>query len=60
MRSEREMTTPLLMLRALEIGLSVRDLDLISIGLLLDMWTEKANDQVKYRRIATQEDFDRC
>ncbi len=53
------MTTPLLMLRALEIGLSVRDLDLISIGLLLDMWTEKANDQVKYRRIATQEDFDR-
>ncbi|WP_071705054.1 hypothetical protein [Murdochiella vaginalis] len=59
MRSEREMTTPLLMLRALEIGLSVRDLDLISIGLLLDMWTEKANDQVKYRRIATQEDFDR-
>lgn len=53
------MTTPLLMLRALEIGLSVRDLDLVTIGLLLDIWTEKANDQVKYRRIATQEDFDR-
>lgn len=59
MRSEREMTTPLLMLRALEIGLSVQDMDLISIGLLLDMWTEKANDSVKYRRVATQKDFDR-
>ena len=59
MRSEREMTTPLLMLRALEIGLSVQDMDLISIGLLLDLWTEKANDSVKYRRVATQEDFDR-
>lgn len=59
MRSEREMTTPLLYLRALEIGLSLQDLDLISIGLLLDMWTEKSNDSASYRRVATQEDFDR-
>lgn len=53
------MTAPLLLLRALEIGLSLRDLDLISIGLLMDMWTEKANDSASYRRVATQEDFDR-
>jgi hypothetical protein len=53
------MTTPLFLLRCTEIGISVRDLDLLSIGLVLDIWTEKANDGVKYRRLATQEDFDR-
>ena len=32
---------------------------LLTIGLVLDLWTEKANDGVKYSRIATQEDFDK-
>lgn len=59
MRSEREMTTPLLLLRACQIGIPIADMDLISIGLLLDMWTEKANDSASYRRLATQEDFDK-
>ena len=53
------MTTPLFLLRCVELGISVRDLDLLTIGLLLDMWTEKANDGVKYSRIATQVDFDK-
>lgn len=53
------MTTPLFLLRCTEIGVSIRDLDLLTIGLVLDMWTEKANDSVKYRRVATQEDFDK-
>lgn len=53
------MTTPLLMLRACQIGIPIVDMDLISIGMLLDMWTEKANDSASYRRLATQEDFDR-
>ncbi|MCH4007722.1 MAG: hypothetical protein LKE59_11345 [Eubacterium sp.] len=53
------MTTPLFLLRCTEIGISIRDLDLLSIGLVLDIWTEKANDGVKYKRLATQEDFDR-
>jgi hypothetical protein len=53
------MTTPLFLLRCIEIGISIRDLDLLSIGLILDIWTEKANDSVKYRRLATQEDYDR-
>ena len=43
-RSEREMTTPLFLLRCTEVGISIRDLDLLTIGLVLDMWTEKAND----------------
>ena len=58
-RSEREMTTPLFLLRRVELGISIRDLDLLTIGLVLDMWTEKSNDGVKYKRIATQEDFDK-
>lgn len=53
------MTTPLFLLRCLEIGVSIRDLDLLTIGLVLDMRTEKGNDSVKYARVATQEDFDR-
>lgn len=58
-RSEREMTTPLFLLRCMEIGISVSDLDLLTVGLVLDIWTEKTNDGVKYARVATQEDFDK-
>ena len=53
------MTTPLFLLRCVELGISIRDLDLLSIGVILDMWTEKANDGVKYNRVATQDDFDK-
>ena len=38
------MTTPLFLLRCCEVGISIQDLDLVTIGLVLDMWTEKAND----------------
>ena len=58
-RSEREMTTPLFLLRCCEVGISIRDLDLVTIGLVLDIWTEKSNDGVKYRRLAEQADFDK-
>ena len=58
------MTTPLFLLRCLEAGISIRDLDLLTIGMVLDIWTEKGNDEVKYKtvdsvRLAAQEDFDR-
>ena len=52
------MTTPLFLLRCAEIGISIADLDLLTIGLVIDIWTEKGNDDVKYRKVATQEDFD--
>lgn len=58
-RSSREMTTPLFLLRCIEIGISIRDLDLLTIGMVMDIWTEKANDDAKYQQIATQEDFDK-
>ena len=53
------MTTPLFLLRSVEIGISGADLDLRTVGLVIDMWTERANDGVKYNRVATQEDFDK-
>lgn len=61
--SAREITTPLFLLRCLEIGLSMSDLDLLTIGMVLDIWTEKGNDEYKYGekeavRTAGQKDFD--
>lgn len=53
------MTTPLFLLRSVEIGISISDLDLLTVGLVIDMWTEKANGGVKYNKIATQDDFDK-
>mgnify|MGYP006924310187 FL=1 len=53
------MTTPLFLLRSVEIGISISDLDLLTVGLVIDMWTEKANDSVKDNKIATQDDFDK-
>lgn len=53
------MTTPLFLLRCLEIGISITDLEYLTIGMVMDIWTEKANDSVKYDQIATQEDFDK-
>ena len=52
------MTTPLFMLRAVQMGISISDLDRLTIGLVLDMFTESLNDNYKYPDMATQEDFD--
>lgn len=40
------------MLRCAELGLSREDLDEITIGMVYDMVTEKANDQEKYDIVA--------
>ena len=43
-QTERELTTPLFLLRCMEVGISIPDLDLLTIGLVMDIWTEKGND----------------
>lgn len=53
------MTTPLFLLRAVELGLFVFDLSLLTIGLVNDMFTEKNDDEYEYKEEATQEDFDK-
>lgn len=52
------MTTPLFLLRCVQIGLSIRDLDLLTIGMVNDMYAESRNDDYRYKEIATQKDFD--
>lgn len=37
----------------------MESLDEMSPGMLLDMYAERANDELTYERVATQEDFDR-
>ncbi len=53
------MTTPLFLLRCVQLGLSMADLDMLSIGLINDMYAESRKDDCKYAELATQEDFDR-
>ena len=52
------MTTPLFLLRCVQLGLSMADLDLLSIGLVNDLFTERENDEFSYKSLATQEDYD--
>lgn len=58
-QTDREMTTPLFLLRCVQLGLSMTDLELLSVGLINDMYAESRNDDCKYAQLATQEDFDR-
>ena len=52
------MTTPLFLLRCVQLGISIRDLDLLTIGIVNDMFVESRNDEYKgWRQVATQEDF---
>ena len=57
--TEREMTTPLFLLRCTQLGLSMADLELLSIGLINDMYSESRNDDYNYPEIENQDDFDR-
>ena len=52
------MTTPLFLLRCVQLGLSMGDLDFLTIGLVNDMFTERENDECHYDVLADQRDFD--
>ncbi len=52
------MTTPLFLLRCVQLGISIRDLDLLTIGMVNDMFVESRNDEYQYREIAGQDEFD--
>ena len=47
------------MLRAVQMGLTMDDLDGLEYGMVVDMMTENSNDDCEYNTVATQEDFDR-
>ncbi|MCD8337951.1 MAG: hypothetical protein LUD18_11935 [Lachnospiraceae bacterium] len=52
------MTTALFMLRCVQLGLSIRDLDLLTIGMCTDMFIENQNDDYDYPLVATQQQMD--
>ena len=53
------MTTPLFLLRCKQLDLSMTELDLLTIGLINDMFTERENDEYSgWNELASQSDFD--
>lgn len=56
---DREINTAVFLLRASQLGLSMADLEILSIGMVLDMLIEKQNDDYDYPVLATQADIDR-
>lgn len=53
------MTTALFLLRCVEVGLSMADLEELSVGMVNDMFVEKSNDSYDWKQIASQEDMDK-
>lgn len=47
------------MLRALQVGFTLPDLEFLDIGQVYDVLTEAGRDEHKWQQLATQEDFDR-
>ena len=55
------MTTPLLLLTAVQLGVHISEMDLLTIGEINDMYMEMQNDenQGAYSTLASQDDMDR-
>ena len=58
-RTDRPFNTALYLLRCIEVGINISDLDFFEVGEIMDILTERGNDGVNYSRLATQEDMDR-
>ena len=62
-KSDRQLTTGLFLLRCVQLGLSMDDLEALDVGMVLDMMIENSNDaaesEYNTERAATQADFDR-
>jgi len=56
---DREYNTALYLLRCKQVGLSVAELDMLTMGMINDVFIEASNDEYDYAEIATQEDIDR-
>lgn len=56
---DRQFNTAVFILRALQVGLQLADLDFLEFGEVMDIITERANDDAKYNQVASQADFDR-
>lgn len=55
----REYNTATYLLRCVQLGLSDDDMEHLTYGMVIDMFTESTNDTIEYPYLATQEDMDR-
>ena len=53
------MTTPLLLLRAVQLGVHISEMEMLTIGTLLDMYMELQRDDEPHDQLASQDDMDR-
>ena len=51
------MNTAVYFLRAKQMGLTIEEMEQMTVGFLIDVMVEGANDDAKYTEKATQEDF---
>ncbi len=53
------MTTPLLLLRCVQLGIHISELELLTIGTINDMYSEMQNDENRdaYNTLASQEEW---
>jgi hypothetical protein len=56
--TDREITKPLLLLRAMQLGVHISEMDLLTIGEINDMYTEMQRDEEPHDQLACQDDFD--
>ena len=56
--TDREMTPPLLLLRAVQLGVHISEMDLPTIGTINDVYSEMQRDEEPHAQMASQEDFD--
>ena len=56
---EWEMTTSLLLLRAVQLGVQISEMDLLTIGTVLDMYMELQRDDEPHDQIASQDDMNK-
>lgn len=47
------------MLRCFQVGMTIADLEQLSQGMIIDIFTENSNDGYEYKVMATQADFDK-
>lgn len=53
------MTTPLFLLRCVQLGLHISELDLLTIGMVNDMYAENGNDSYDWPVLADQDAMDK-
>lgn len=56
--TDREYNTATYLLRCVQLGLSDDDMEHLTYGMVIDLFTESGNDDCKYHYLATQEDID--